>query len=88
MEMKTKFNIGETIHFMHDNRAMIGVVCGFEVSIGRTNIPNPESYCYIDHEKPSVKYYIHPPEDRKIVGDIAEWKCYSNIEELKQSVFK
>lgn len=50
MEIRTKFNIGDTIYFMYDNKVCNSSVCSVSVWVGR--------------ESTDIKYYVDRDKDR------------------------
>lgn len=50
MEIKTRFNVGDTIYFMYDNKVCNSSVCSISVWAGR--------------ESMDIKYYVDRDKDK------------------------
>lgn len=55
MEIKTRFNIGDTIYFMYDNKVCNSSVCSISVWMGR--------------DSTDIKYYVNRDKDNILITE-------------------
>lgn len=72
MQFKTKFNIGDTVHFMHSNKPTISKVHKITVDISSSGS--------------SSIFYLNDPDDYKKLKGLHESFLFSSKEELIKSL--
>lgn len=87
MEFKSKFNVGDTIHFMSGKFPLSQQIKGVNIFIGERrletrNILTDNLYQKTKEDQYSIEYYI---EDNS--RPLSENDVFTSREELKNSVF-
>lgn len=65
MRIETKFNIGDTVHFLHNNKSLDSVVRGFKIEYREDTITqkNPDIIYLCCKEPPPTNLFIKVNED-------------------------
>lgn len=81
MEAKTKFNIGETIYFMHKDMPSKEIISGITIFTGKKYENNGQRYFTKDGEF-TILYHLG-----KITFVIEEKEAYASKEDLQSALF-
>ena len=92
MDIKTKFNMGDTVHYMYDDLPASGKIVGVGTFIGRkTHTSNNCGVHRMVSETMNVTYFLELPLTDPTIEDptmeMHESRCYATREELKEKVF-